>query len=155
LPGDPSAGCPPGSPAPSAVGGALGSNSASRQRTPELPQLWGEWRARLERRTHSPGRRAGKAGCAPYRRAGGNGFGDATTERFWTDRLYERVRQGTRRSGWINEASPWLYPGECQYLALNLPLSAKPESISVRVSSLRSPAAHLAVSIDGARRRQK
>ena len=61
---------------------------------------------RLERRAQYSGRRARVVGRPPYRWASGNGFWYAGTQRFWTDRLYERVRQGTRHSGWMKEESP-------------------------------------------------
>ena len=81
---------------------------------PYLSFLWVAARPGLERRAeHSPGW-PGVAGRPPYRWASGNGFRDAGTERFGTDRLYARVRKSTSQTGWMNEESPCLYPGECQ-----------------------------------------
>ena len=59
-------------------------------------------------------RRNGAHRPSPYRRADGNGFRFAGTNRFGTDRLYGCVRKSTRHSGWMNEESPGASFGECQ-----------------------------------------
>src|SRR5689334_9458350 len=60
---------------------------------------------------------AGLVWLAKHRTAGQveTGSSRSVTKRFGTDRLYARVRQGTPQAGWMNEESPWIYPGECQF----------------------------------------
>src|SRR5262249_35543387 len=71
----------------------------------------------LECRTQHAHGWPGGGGRPPYRRAGGNRVLAKGAKRLGTDRLYERVRQGTRHSGWMNEASPAFEAGECQILS--------------------------------------
>jgi putative transposase len=42
------------------------------------------------------------------------GQGRAPLKRFWTTRLYERVRKGTRHSSWLKEEFPAFRQRECQ-----------------------------------------